>query len=85
MEEPPRIDTGDSPHCIDPALDAIIPDNPMASYDMKDVIHSIVDNGNFFEVHEHYAQNILVGFARLDGRTIGIIANQPAVLSSVQR
>ena len=81
MEEPPRIDTGDSPHRLDPALDAIIPDNPMASYDMKDVIHSIVDNGNFFEAHEHYAQNILVGFARLDGRTIGIIANQPAVLA----
>ena len=81
MEEPPRVDTGDSPLRTDPALDAIIPDNPMESYDMKDVIRSIVDNGDFYEVHELYAQNILVGLARLDGRTIGIIANQPTVLA----
>jgi len=81
MEEPPRIDTGDSPRRTDPQLDAIIPDHPMASYDMKDVIRSIVDNGDFFEVHELYAQNIIVGFARLAGRAIGIIANQPKVLA----
>ncbi|MGD8372032.1 MAG: carboxyl transferase domain-containing protein, partial [Syntrophobacterales bacterium] len=81
MEEPPRVDTGDSPLRTDPALDGIIPDNPMASYEMKDVIRSIVDNGDFYEIHEHYAKNILVGFARLDGRTIGIIANQPTVLA----
>jgi acetyl-CoA carboxylase carboxyltransferase component len=81
MDDPPRIDTGDSPLRTDPSLDSIIPDNPMASYDMKDVIRSIVDNGNFYEVHEFYAQNITVGFARLDGRTIGIIANQPKVLA----
>ena len=81
MEEPPRVDTGDSPVRTDPALDSIIPDNPMESYDMKGVIHSIVDNGEFYEVQELYAQNILVGLARLDGRTIGIIANQPTVLA----
>ena len=81
MEEPPRIDTGDNPLRTDPALDSIIPENPMASYDMKDIIRSIVDNGNFYEIHEFYAQNILVGFARLDGRTIGIVANQPKVLA----
>jgi acetyl-CoA carboxylase carboxyltransferase component len=81
MEEPPRVDTGDSPLRTDPALDAIIPDNPMESYDMKDVIQSIVDNGDFYEIHELYAQNIVVGLARLDGRTIGIIANQPTVLA----
>lgn len=81
MEEPPRIDTGDSPVRTDPALDSIIPDNPMESYDMKAVIQSIVDNGDFYEVQELYAQNILVGLARLDGRTIGIIANQPMVLA----
>jgi acetyl-CoA carboxylase carboxyltransferase component len=81
MEEAPRVDTGDSPVRSDPALDSIVPDNPMASYDMKDVIHSVVDNGAFLEVHELYAQNIIVGFARLDGRTIGIIANQPTVLA----
>ena len=81
MDDPPRLDTGDSPVRTDPALDSIIPDKPMASYDMKDVIRSIVDSGDFYEVHELYAQNILVGFARLDGRTIGIIANQPTVLA----
>ena len=81
IEDPPRIDTGDNPARTDPALDSIIPDDPMGSYDMKDVIRSIVDNGEFFEVHELYAQNIVVGFARLDGRSIGIIANQPKVLA----
>ena len=81
MEEPPRVDSGDSPVRTDPALDSIIPDNPMESYDMKGVIQSIVDNGEFYEVQELYAQNILVGLARLDGRTIGIIANQPTVLA----
>lgn len=81
MEEPPRTDLGDSPMRIDPGLDSIIPDHPMASYDMKEVIRSIVDNGDFYEVHELYAQNIIVGFARLDGRTIGIVANQPKVLA----
>ena len=81
MEEPPRVNTGDSPVRNDPALDAVIPDSPMASYDMRTVIGSIVDNGDFFEVHELYAQNIMVGFARLDGRARGIIANQPKVLA----
>jgi acetyl-CoA carboxylase carboxyltransferase component len=81
MDEPPRINTGDSPMRTDPALDSIIPDNPMGFYDIKDVIHSIVDNGDFYEVHELYAQNIVVGLARLDGRTVGIIANQPKVLA----
>ncbi|MGW8221298.1 MAG: acyl-CoA carboxylase subunit beta, partial [Syntrophobacteria bacterium] len=81
MEEPPRVDTGDSPHRTDPALDSIVPDQPMASYDMKEVISSIVDNGDFYEVHELFAMNIIVGLARLNGRTIGIIANQPKVLA----
>ena len=81
MQDPPVVPTGDSRHRTDPALDEIIPDNPMGSYDMKDVIGSIVDNGDFFEIHENYAPNIIVGFARLDGRTVGIIANQPGVLA----
>jgi methylmalonyl-CoA decarboxylase subunit alpha len=81
MEDPPVVPTGDSPDRMDPALDAIIPDNPMGPYDMKDIIRSIVDNGDFFEVHENYAQNILVGFGRLNGRSVGIIANQPKVLA----
>jgi len=81
MEDPPLVDTGDSPTRTDPALNTIIPDNPNQSYDMKDVICSIVDNGEIFEPHEHYAKNIIVCFARLNGRSIGIIANQPKVLA----
>ncbi|MDM8514596.1 carboxyl transferase domain-containing protein [Desulfobacterales bacterium HSG16] len=81
MEDPPMVDTGDDPNRTDPALDEIIPDNPNQSYDMKDVIRSVVDNGEFFEPYELFAPNILICFARLGGRTIGIIANQPAVLA----
>ena len=81
MEDPPMVDTGDDPSRLVPELDTIIPDNPMGSYDMKDLIRLIVDNGDFMEVHEHYAMNMIVGFARLDGRSIGIIANQPMVLA----
>ncbi|MDD2390565.1 MAG: acyl-CoA carboxylase subunit beta [Desulfobacterales bacterium] len=81
MEDPPIVDTGDDPKRIDPALNAIIPDNPNQGYNMKDVIASLVDNGEYFEPHEYYAPNILICFARLNGRTIGIIANQPMVLA----
>jgi len=81
MEDPPVVNTGDNPKRTDPALDAIIPDNPNQSYDVKDVIVSIVDNGEFFEPHRYFAGNIVVCFARLNGRTIGIIANQPNVLA----
>ncbi len=81
MEDPPLVDTGDSPKRTDPALDTIIPDNPNQFYDMKDVIRSIVDNGEFFEPHQYFATNIIVCFARLNGRTVGIIANQPASLA----
>jgi acetyl-CoA carboxylase carboxyltransferase component len=77
MEDPPLVDTGDDPMRTDPALDTIIPDNPTRPYDMKKVIRSIVDNGDFFEPHEHYAPNMIVCFARLNGRSLGIIANQP--------
>jgi methylmalonyl-CoA decarboxylase subunit alpha len=81
MEDPPVIDTGDDPGRQDPELDSIIPDNPNQFYDMKNVIRSIVDNGEFFEPHQYFATNIIVCFARLNGRTIGIIANQPASLA----
>ncbi len=81
MEDAPVVNTGDDPRRVDPALDTIIPDNPNQSYDMKEVIRSIVDNGDFFEPHEYFAANIIVCFARLNGRTIGIIANQPSVLA----
>ena len=81
MEDPPVVDIGDSPDRMDPALDDIIPDDPKKTYDMKDVIRSLVDGGSIFEPHELYAENIIVCFARLDGRTVGIIANQPLSLA----
>ena len=81
LEDPPRVETGDSPVRQDVALDSIIPDSPRESYDVKDLIRSVVDNGDFFEPHMHYARNMVVGFARLNGRTVGIIANQPKVLA----
>jgi acetyl-CoA carboxylase carboxyltransferase component len=81
MEDPPIINTGDDPKRQDMELDTIIPDNPNQFYDMKLVIRSIVDNGDFFEPHQLFATNIIVCFARLNGRTIGIIANQPSSLA----
>ena len=81
MEDPPLVETGDDPHRTDPALDEIIPDDPRKTYDIKEVITSIVDNGSFFEPHQYYAPNIVVCFARLNGRVIGIIANQPKHLA----
>ena len=80
-EAPPRVQTGDDPKRLVPALDNIMPDNPRATYDMQDVIQALVDNGDFFEVHAYYARNIIVGFGRFDGRTVGIIANQPLHLA----
>jgi acetyl-CoA carboxylase carboxyltransferase component len=68
---------------MDEALDSIVPDSPTKAYDMKDVIRRVVDNGDFFEVHEHWARNIVVGFARLGGFSVGIVANQPAALAGV--
>ncbi len=79
MEDPPVVATGDDPFREAPELDTIIPDNPNQSYDMKEVITAIVDNGEIFEPHQYYAQNIIVCFARLNNRAIGIIANQPKV------
>jgi acetyl-CoA carboxylase carboxyltransferase component len=81
MEDPPHVDTADDPKRTDAALDSIIPDSPNKIYDMKEVIQSIVDNGDFFEPHQYYAQNMIIGFARLNGRAIGIIANQPKQLA----
>lgn len=83
LEDPPRQETDDPSDREDKALNHIVPDNPNQPYDIKDVIRGVVDVGSFLEVHEDYAQNIVVGFARLAGRSIGIIANQPAVLAGV--
>ena len=81
MEDPPMVDSEDSPDRTDPKLNTIIPDNPNQGYDIKAVIGSIVDEGEIFEPHQYFAKNIVVCFARLNGRTVGIIANQPAVLA----
>jgi len=83
MEDPPEINSGDEPLRMEDALDQIIPDDPSKPYDMKEVICLIVDQGDFFEIHANYATNIVVGFARLGGHSIGIVANQPASLAGV--
>jgi methylmalonyl-CoA decarboxylase subunit alpha len=80
-EDPPCIEPTDSPKRLCPELDTVIPDAEKGAYDMRTVIRSIVDDADFFEVHRYFAQNVLVGFARLDGKPIGIIANQPTVLA----
>ncbi|MEW6567187.1 MAG: acyl-CoA carboxylase subunit beta [Chloroflexota bacterium] len=83
MEDPPLIANADDRLRTEEALDTIIPDDPSKPYDMRDVIRLIVDNGVFFELHEQYAANIVIGFARLGGHSVGIVANQPAVLAGV--
>ncbi len=83
MEDPPRRGTNDDPLRADERLNAIVPDNPNKPYDMKEVIRMVVDDGRFYEIHEHYAGNIIVGFAHLGGHSVGIVANQPAVLAGV--
>jgi propionyl-CoA carboxylase beta chain len=81
MEDPPRRPTDDPEDRADDTLNSLVPDSPNQPYDIKKVIRAIVDDGNFLEVHEHFAKNIVVGFARLGGRPVGIVANQPAVLA----
>jgi acetyl-CoA carboxylase carboxyltransferase component len=83
MEDPPYLPTNDDPLRASEILNEIIPDDPGKPYDVKEIIRAIVDNGQFFEIHENFAQNIVVGFSRLGGHSIGIVANQPAVLAGV--
>ncbi len=83
LEDPPRRSSADPWDRTDAALDRLVPADPMQTYDIKEVIQSVVDENYFFEVHEHFAGNIVVGFARLDGRPVGVVANQPAVLAGV--
>jgi propionyl-CoA carboxylase beta chain len=68
---------------MDQELDQVIPDSPIKPYEMRDIIHRVVDHGDFLEVQEHWAQNIVVGFARLGGRSVGVVAQQPNVLAGV--
>jgi propionyl-CoA carboxylase beta chain len=81
VDEPPRATSADPVDRADPQLDTLVPAAPNQPYDMLDVIHAVVDDRCFLEVHAHYAKNILVGFARLGGRPVGIVANQPANLA----
>jgi propionyl-CoA carboxylase beta chain len=81
LDDPPRLTPTDSPDREDAALDRLVPESPNQPYDILDLIHSVVDDGYFLEVHQHYARNLVVGFARLDGRPVGIVANQPSVLA----
>jgi propionyl-CoA carboxylase beta chain len=81
LEDPPRHTTKDPPDRREESLNSIVPEDTLKPYDIKDVIRAVVDEGYFFEVHEHYAKNLVVGFARFDGRPVGIVANQPAFLA----
>src|SRR5580700_10886472 len=83
LDDAPRRLTTDPADRADPELDSLVPTESNQPYDIKDVIHRVVDDGYFFEVHEHFAKNIVVGFARMDGRPVGIVANQPAFLAGV--
>jgi propionyl-CoA carboxylase beta chain len=82
-DDPPRRECTDPIDRADPELDRIVPEESNQPYDIKDVIHRVIDDGEFFEVHQHFAKNIVVGFARMDGRPVGIVANQPAFLAGV--
>jgi propionyl-CoA carboxylase beta chain len=81
LDDPPRKATTDSPDRDTSELDGLVPTSPNQPYDMVDLVHAVADEGYFLEVHQHYARNLVVGFARLDGRSVGIVANQPAVLA----
>jgi propionyl-CoA carboxylase beta chain len=81
LDDPPRKPTEDPADREDESLDALVPASPNQPYDMLDLIHTIADEGYFLEVHQHYARNLIVGFARLGGRPVGIVANQPAHLA----
>jgi propionyl-CoA carboxylase beta chain len=83
LETTPRVQTTDDPDRRDPELDHVVPDSANKPYDMREVVHRVVDDGDFFEVQELFARNIIVGFARLDGNAVGIVGNQPSVMAGV--
>ena len=83
MDGVPEIPSLDDPNRTDDSLDTLIPDNPNKPYDMKELILKVVDEGDFFEIQEAYAKNIITGFGRIEGRTVGFVANQPMVLAGV--
>jgi propionyl-CoA carboxylase beta chain len=81
LDGAPAESSSDPMDRADPTLDTLVPTDPQMPYDIKDIIHRVVDDGGFFEIHEHWARNIVIGFARMDGKSIGIVANQPAFLA----
>jgi propionyl-CoA carboxylase beta chain len=83
LETPPRVAPSDDPFRMDAELDRVVPDSPNKPYDMRDAIRYVVDDGEFFEVHEHYAKNIVCGFSRMNGWTVGVVGNQPSALAGV--
>jgi propionyl-CoA carboxylase beta chain len=83
MEDPPFLRSDDPDDRMDAELDGLVPENPNRPYDMREVLRRVVDDGDFFEVQQHWAQNIIVGFARLGGFSVGIVAQQPMVLAGV--
>ena len=83
LELPPRVEPYDDPERMDEALDQIVPPDPQKPYDMRDVVSLVVDDGEFFEVQQHFAQNIIIGFSRLDGYPVGVVGNQPKHLAGV--
>jgi propionyl-CoA carboxylase beta chain len=83
LDDPPFIATNDPDDRTDEALNSMVPESANQPYDIRDIIHNVVDEGYFFEVQEHFAANIIIGFARLGGRSVGIVANQPAFLAGV--
>src|SRR6478735_8270000 len=83
MDDPPFAATADPADRADEALNSIVPESASQPYDIRDIIHGVVDEAYFFEVQEHYAANIVIGFARLGGQSVGIVANQPAFLAGV--
>ena len=82
-EEPPVVETGDDPNRMDPELDEIVPDDPKKAYDMREIIERVFDRGTFLEVQAGFGRSVIVGFARLNGRSVGVVANNPKVLAGV--
>jgi len=83
LEDPPFVPSNDPSNRADAALNSMVPESSNQPYDIRDIIHNVVDDNYFFEVQEHYAPNIVIGFARLGGFSVGIVANQPAFLAGV--
>jgi propionyl-CoA carboxylase beta chain len=83
LDDPPAAATSDPVDRAEASLDTLVPAQPTQPYDMLDAVHAVVDDGNFLEVHRHFARNLIVGFARLGGRSVGVVANQPAHLAGV--